>query len=50
MEPILSVRELTKTFSLPGQGKQTAINGVSFDLRPGEITVATEVTAVFTAV
>ena len=36
MEPILSVRELTKTFSRPGQGKQTAINGVSFDLRPGE--------------
>ena len=36
MEPILSVRELTKTFSRPGQGKQTAVNGVSFDLRPGE--------------
>lgn len=36
MEPILSVRELTKTFSRPGQGKLTAVNGVSFDLRPGE--------------
>lgn len=36
MEPILSVRELTKTFSRPGQGKRTAVNGVSFDLRPGE--------------
>ena len=36
MEAILSVRELTKTFSRPGQGKQTAVNGVSFDLRPGE--------------
>ena len=35
MEPILSVRELTKTFSRPGQGKLTAVNGVSFDLRPG---------------
>ena len=36
MDPIVSVRELTKTFSRPGQGKQTAVNGVSFDLRPGE--------------
>ena len=36
MEPILSVRELTKTFSRQGQGKLTAVNGVSFDLRPGE--------------
>ena len=36
MEPILSVRELTKTFSRSGQGKLTAVNGVSFDLRPGE--------------
>ena len=37
MEPILSVRELTKTFSRPGQGKLTAVNGVSFDLRDNEI-------------
>lgn len=36
MEPILSVRELTKTFFRRGQGEQMAVSGVSFDLWPGE--------------
>ena len=36
MEPILSVRNLTKTFSRPGQSTLTAVDHVSFDLFPGE--------------
>ena len=36
MEPVLSVHDLTKTFSRPGQMELTAVNHISFDLRPGE--------------
>lgn len=36
MEPILSVHDLTKTFSRPGQSKLTAVDHISFDLLPGE--------------
>ena len=36
MEPVLSVHDLTKTFSRPGQAELTAVNHISFDLRPGE--------------
>ena len=36
MEPVLSVHDLTKTFSRPGQTELTAVNHISFDLRPGE--------------
>ena len=36
MEPILKVKNLVKTFSRPGQADFTAVNGISFDLFPGE--------------
>jgi len=36
MEPILRVQNLTKTFPRPGQSNLTAVNGISFDLLPGE--------------
>lgn len=36
MEPILRVENLTKTFSRSGQSDLTAVNGISFDLWPGE--------------
>jgi oligopeptide ABC transporter, ATP-binding protein oppF len=36
MEPVLSVHDLTKTFSRPGQTELTAVNHIRFDLRPGE--------------
>ena len=36
MEPILKVENLVKTFSRPGQADFTAVNGISFDLLPGE--------------
>ena len=36
MEPILKVEKLVKTFSRPGQADFTAVNGISFDLLPGE--------------
>lgn len=36
MEPILSVHDLTRTFSRPGQSVLTAVDHISFDLLPGE--------------
>ena len=36
MEPVLSVHDLTKTFSRLGQTELTAVNHISFDLMPGE--------------
>lgn len=36
MEPILRVQNLTKTFTRSGQRDLTAVNGISFDLLPGE--------------
>ena len=36
MEPVLRVQNLTKTFSRTGQSDLTAVNGISFDLLPGE--------------
>ena len=36
MEPILKVENLTKIFSRQGQADFTAVNGISFDLFPGE--------------
>ena len=36
MEPILRVQNLTKTFTRSGQSDLTAVNGISFDLLPGE--------------
>ena len=36
MEPILKVENLTKTFSRSGQENFTAVNGVCFDLSPGQ--------------
>ena len=36
MEPILRVQNLTKTFTRSGQRNLTAVNGISFDLLPGE--------------
>ena len=36
MEPILRVQNLTKTFTRSGQSNLTAVNGISFDLMPGE--------------
>ena len=36
MEPVLSVHDLTKTFSRPGQTELTAVNHISFTLMPGE--------------
>ena len=36
MKPILSVHDLTKTFSRPGQSELTAVDHISFDLLPGE--------------
>ena len=36
MEPILRVENLRKTFSRQGQADFTAVNGISFDLLPGE--------------
>lgn len=36
MEPILRVENLTKTFSRSRQSDLTAVNGISFDLWPGE--------------
>lgn len=36
MEPILSVHDLTKAFSRPGQSELTAVDHISFDLLPGE--------------
>ena len=36
MEPILSVRNLTKVFTRKGQPDFTAVNHISFDLIPGE--------------
>ena len=36
MEPILRVQNLTKTFTRSGQSDLTAVNGISFDLPPGE--------------
>lgn len=36
MEPILRVQNLTKTFTRRGQSNLTAVNGISFDLLPGE--------------
>lgn len=34
MEPVLSVHDLTKTFSRLGQTELTAVNHISFDLMP----------------
>lgn len=36
MEPILRVQNLTKNFTRSGQSNLTAVNGISFDLLPGE--------------
>lgn len=36
MEPILRFQNLTKTFTRSGQSNLTAVNGISFDLLPGE--------------
>lgn len=36
MEPVLSVHDLTKTFSRPGQTELTAVNHISSNLMPGE--------------
>lgn len=36
MEPILKVENLTKVFSRQGQADFTAVNGISFNLFPGE--------------
>ena len=36
MEPILKVHNLTKTFPRRGHGDFTAVNGISFDLYPGQ--------------
>lgn len=36
MEPILKVENLTKTFSRRGQAELTAVNGITFDVFPGE--------------
>ena len=36
MEPILRVQNLTKTFTRSGQSNLTAVNGISFDLLPGD--------------
>ena len=36
MEPILRVQNLTKTFTRSGQSNLTAVNGISFELLPGE--------------
>lgn len=36
MEPILKVENLTKTFSHGGQEDFTAVNGISFELSPGQ--------------
>lgn len=36
MEPILEVKNLTKVFSQQGQADFTAVNGISFQLFPGE--------------
>ena len=36
MEPILKVENLTKVFSRSGQDAFTAVNGVSFAMKPGE--------------
>ena len=36
MEPILRVQNLTKTFTRSGQSNLTAVNGISFNLLPGE--------------
>lgn len=36
MEPILKVEHLTKVFSRQGQAEVTAVNGISFQLFPGE--------------
>lgn len=36
MEPILSVENLVKTFSQPGRADLTAVNGITFELLPGE--------------
>ena len=36
MEPILKVENLTKVFSRQGQADVTAVNGISFQLFPGE--------------
>ena len=36
MEPVLRVQNLTKTFTRSGQSDLTAVNGISFDLQPGE--------------
>lgn len=36
MKPILRVQNLTKTFTRSGQSDLTAVNGISFDLLPGE--------------
>lgn len=36
MEPVLKVENLTKIFSRQGQADFTAVNGISFDLFPGE--------------
>lgn len=36
MEPVLRVQNLAKTFSRGGQADLSAVNGISFDLMPGE--------------
>lgn len=36
MEPILSVENLVKTFSQPGRADLTAVNGITFELLPGQ--------------
>ena len=36
MEPIVSVKHLTKVFTRKGQPDFTAVNHISFDLKPGE--------------
>ena len=36
MEPILQVENLKKTFSRPGQAAVAAVDGITFDLFPGE--------------
>jgi peptide/nickel transport system ATP-binding protein len=35
-EPLLSVRDVVKTFPAPGNGRITAVGGVSVDVRPGQ--------------
>ena len=40
MEPILRVQNLTKTFTRSGQSNLTAVNGISFDLLPANVSAS----------